>query len=309
MPASALARLVRRSRALACAYYLIDDWRARRRLASGRIETRSGRRHAALDLAASLAYIERVADDYLTYAGRAAFAGRVAEIGPGDSFGVALLALERGAAEVHTVDRYRTTRDPAREAAIHGALAARHGFDEATSRARIFEHAGQPAETYFARTDLAFEWIVSRAVLEHLYDPLGALDAMLARLAPGGVMVHRIDLRDHGMFDGHPLTFLTVPERLYGAMTRGSGRPNRVLAPAYRAWLARQGVAGSVRVTRLVGVADEVAPAPWGDLNPTARACACTAVSAIRPRLAAPFRAMVDEDLAVAGIVLVVTKG
>lgn len=313
---SSLARLVKRSRALTCAYYLLDDWRARRRLRAGIIETRSGRRHAELDLDGSLAYIERVAADYLAYAGRGAFFGRLAEIGPGDSFGVALMALARGAADVHTVDRYRTVRDAERQAAIYRALAERHGlrhlFDGAPAEAtlrHVVEHAGAPAETFFRDTALRFDWIVSRAVLEHLYDPVAALDAMLARLNPGGVMVHRIDLRDHGMFAGHhPLTFLTLPDRLHGAMTRGAGRPNRVLAPAYRAWLGHTAARGAVRVTRLAGVDGEVGPAPWDELDPAKRERAIACVRAIRHRLAAPFRGLADEDLAVAGIVLVAAK-
>jgi len=302
-----LARLVRRNRALTCAYYLIDDWRARRRLASGRIETRSGRRHAELDLDASLAYVEGVVDDYLGYAGRDRFAGRLAEIGPGDSLAVTVLTLARGAREAHTVDRYRTIRDPARETAILEGLRARYGC-AATLAERIHEHAGSPAETFFTRTDLAFDWIVSRAVLEHLYDPIAALDAMATRLAPGGVMVHRIDLRDHGMFEGHPLTFLTVPDRLYRAMTVGSGRPNRVLAPEYTAWLRRAGMNGGVRVTRLAGVAGTVGPARWDALDAAARREALATVATIRPRLAPRFRALPDEDLAVAGIVLVAER-
>ncbi|MEX2649856.1 MAG: methyltransferase domain-containing protein [Alphaproteobacteria bacterium] len=304
-PPSILSRLVRRSIALTCAWYLVDDWRARRRLAAGRIETRSGRRHADLELDASIDYVERVAADYLAYAGRARFVGRLAEIGPGDSLGVAVMALARGAREVHTVDRYRTVRDATREEAILAALAGRHGPLVASPRG-VVEHGGVPAETFFARTDLDFDWIVSRAVLEHLYDPVAALDAMRARLAPGGVMVHRIDLRDHGMFAGHhPLTFLTVPDAIYRLMTRGAGRPNRVLLPAYRDWLARGSAAGSIRVTRLVGIDGEVGPAPWDALDHGSRRRALAEVAAVRPRFAASLRGFSDQDLAVSGIVLV----
>lgn len=68
--------------------------------------------------------------------------------------------------------------------------------------------------------------------MEHLFDPVAALDGMLEALRPGGTLVHRIDLRVHGMFRGqHPLTFLTLPDAIYTRMTRNSGRPNRVLFP------------------------------------------------------------------------------
>lgn len=306
------AALVRRSRALTCAWYLFDDWRARRRLARGRIDTRSGNRHEALTPARSVDYIEHVWRDYLAYAGRPALTGTVCEIGPGDNFGVALLFRRYGADAVEAIDRYRTRRDPDRQAAIYRLLSDRHDladlFDgepaEATMKGVTY-HPGSPAETYFAAPGYRFDAIVSRAVLEHLYDPLAALDDMFASLRPGGILVHRIDLRDHGMFAGrHPLTFLTIPDRLYRRMTMGAGRPNRVPAAAYRTWLERPGRHGTVRITRLVGVAQELEPADWHDIPRPLREQALTTVAAIRPRIVPGLRNLPDETLAVSGIVL-----
>ncbi len=308
--------LIRRSIALTCAAYLVDDWRARRRLAHGRLTTRSGTRHADLDVAASLTYIERVYGDYLAYADRTRFTGAVAEIGPGDNFGVATMLLAGGATTVHAIDRYRPARDSARQRPIYVALAQRMGRpdlfdgppDETTIR-NLHYHDGIPAEAFFLRPPEPFAAILSRAVLEHLYDPLAALDHMAKALQPGGTLVHRIDMRDHGMFAGrHPLTFLTVTDRLYTAMTRGAGRPNRVLWPAWRQWLEHSGLHGSLRITRLAGVPDELPPARWGDIDADKRALALAAVRTIRPRLAASLRPLRDEDLAVSGCVLVATK-
>ena len=50
-------RAVRRSTALTCAWYLVDDWRAGQRIARGDFATRSGARHKALALAESLGKI------------------------------------------------------------------------------------------------------------------------------------------------------------------------------------------------------------------------------------------------------------
>jgi SAM-dependent methyltransferase len=309
-----LRELAKRSVALTCAYYLFDDWRARRRWARGNYDTRSGSRHAQLSLENSLAYIEKVHADYLTYAGRSRFAGIVAEIGPGDNFGVALLMLGNGADAVHAIDRYRPRRDPSRQAAIYRALVERHGltdcFDgppsEQTLRGLRY-YPGRPAEDFFRRTALTFDAILSRAVLEHLYDPAVALSDMLRALGPGGTMVHRIDLRDHGMFTGHhPLTFLTIPEAVYRRMTAGSGRPNRGMYPLYRHWLASSGAQGSLRITRLAGVEEEVGPAVWNELDPELKRRACRSVEKIRPSLTAPFRNWPDQDLAISGCVLVV---
>lgn len=310
-------RMLRSNPALACLAYMADDCHKGLRLRQGRLETRSGTPHARFSLEQSLGYIERVYRDYLAYAGVEHFRGRVAEIGPGDNFGVALMLLAGGANEVHTLDRYRPIRDPERQRAIYRALAERHdmarlfdGQPDEDSIRGLLRHAGQPAETFFAERPHVFDTILSRAVMEHLYDPLAALDDMAAALEPGGAIVHRIDLRDHGMFAGrHPLTFLTIPDRIYRRMTRNSGRPNRVLLPDYRTWLAGSDLTGDLIVTRLAGVEAEIdPPAPWNAIDSALRARACDTVATARGRLARRFRELPDEDLAVAGIVLTARK-
>ncbi len=311
-----LRALIKRSVALTCAYYLFDDWRARRRLAADELATESGTRHKNLDIDASLAYVERVYGDYLTYGGLDRFSGTIAEIGPGDSFAVALRILGGGADHVHAIDRWISRRDAEAQQRIYAMLAERHElghlFDGAPAEETIRNltyHAGQPAETFFRESGLRFDAILSRAVMEHLYDPLAALNDMAQSLAPGGVMIHRIDLRDHGMFAGHhPLTFLTLPDGLHRNMTRGAGRPNRFLAPSYRAWLEGSGLSGSIAVSRLAGVDREQNPAPWEALDTGVQAQALNCVRTIRPQLAKRFKAMRDEDLAVVGLVLVAHK-
>ena len=312
-----LSRQVRRSIVLTCLYYLADDCRARCRLARGKLATRSGTRHATFSVDESLDYIERVYADYLAYGALVGFSGRVAEIGPGDNFGVALRMLESGAAEVHTIDRFRPIRNAARQLKIYRALARRHELGglltdvgvEGLEIPGVVAHDGAPAESFFGWSGLRFDYIVSRAVLEHLYDPLTALDDMAAALAPGGTLIHRIDFRDHGMFSGHhPLTFLTIPDGLYRAMTRGSGRPNRVMWPVWRNWLDRSGLTGSLRITRLVGVEGEMTPVMWDDIDSRARQTALALVHAIRPQLAPSLAKFADQDLAVSGCVLVASR-
>ncbi len=226
------------------------------------------------------------------------------------------MLLANGAARVHAIDRYYARRNPKQQRAIYRALSDRddldHLFDGEPSEEAIRGlacHVGQPAETFFGNSGIVFDAILSRAVVEHLYDPLAALDGMLAALRPGGLLVHRIDLRDHGMFPGrHLLTFLTLSEAIYGAMTRISGRPNRVLLPEYRDWLARSGAEVRLHVSRLVGIKKDFAPAPWAHPDPDLRARAEAWVEEIRPRLASRFATMAAPDLAVAGCVLVAGK-
>ena len=311
-----LRSIIKKSVVLSCAWYAFDDWRAGRRLAAGNLHTTSGTRHADLNIERSLAYIDRVYGDYLAYGGLTHFAGDVAEIGPGDNFGVALAALAGGAHSVHAIDRWRPDRDRAAQRAIYEALARRSGWADLFNGspgeetiAGLAYHAGEPAETFFRDSGLAFDAVISRAVLEHLYDPLGALDDMAAALRPGGRLIHRVDLRDHGMFAGHhPLTHLTIGDTLWRRMTRNAGRPNRVLTPDYARWLVDAGLEGEILITRLAGHGGEISPAPWDALPEDARASALKQVRAIRPRLARRFRAMEDAALAVAGCVLVARK-
>jgi len=309
-----LASLIKRCPNLSAAYYIYNDWQTGRRWAKGRVGTTSGSRHAKLNLDESLAYIEKVTADYFRYAGRPKFTGAVAEIGPGDNFGVALRILGQGATVVHAVDKFKSFRDPQRQALIYQALAARHELNhifngvpsEATLRGLVY-HSGSPAEIFFRTAGLNFDAILSRAVLEHLSDPLIALDDMMKTLRPGGIMVHRIDFRDHGMFSGcHPLTFLTFSKKCWRLMTQHSGRPNRILFPEWQEWFIHSGLKGSIKITRLVGVKEEVEPAIWANLPQILREQSLQTVRQMRPKLARTFQSLSDKDLAVAGCVLVV---
>jgi len=297
--------------ALACAYYVYDGWQRRRRLARGDIRTTSGTRHVDLDVGQSVAYITQVWRDYLRWSGRSAITGRVVEIGPGDNFGVALLLLRHGAEFVEAIDKFAPHRDAAAQARIYQALSDIHDLGALFSgppREDTMRHVnylpGMPAERYFADCP-PFDAVLSRAVLEHLDDPLGSLDAQWARLRRGGLLLHRVDLRDHGMFSGnHPLTFLTISDRLYSLIADQTGRPNRILLPAYRAHAAAQRWPARFGITRLVGVAEEFDSLAWEQLPDAARTQALAAVMAIRPRLNPRFRALHDRDLAVSGFVL-----
>ena len=316
--AAAKARL-RHNVALTCLAYVLHDgwvgWRLRR----GWHDTESGTASAGVPVAGAVGYLESVHRGYQAYAAPTVLSGVVAEIGPGDTHGGGLLFRADGARAYHGIDRYRPCRDAAHQTAVHQALADKLGrrdlldANSETGIDGVYYHHGLAAEEFFRQSGLGFDAILSWAVLEHLYDPIGALDDMLAALHPGGVMVHVVDLRDHGLFAGrHPLTFLTIADWIYRRMARNSGRPNRVRHADYAAWLANSGAAGQVLVTALVANGDEnqcsIPATPLHEAPSGPLAEAIGLVRSLPGRLASRFRALPEADLAVAGLVLVVRR-
>lgn len=299
--------------------YAVDDagWGVRERL--GRIQSQSGSTHQGLPTTQSVGYVEEVFNDYRTYGALDHLYGRAAEVGPGDNAGVALLLRAAGCDTVDLVDRFRSRRSPGQQQRIYRELVARHGIQHIGPGNYDDEHLpgiswnlGFSAEAYFARRaqeqGAAYDLIVSRATLEHLYDPLGALRSMTSCLQPGGRMVHKIDFRDHGMFTpAHPeLTFLRFPAPLYQRMTQRSGRPNRVLLHRYRRLAEELRSTGelevTILVTSLVGEGEVVPHVPVTALPPQLLQRAVARVDADRRSFAPEFAHVASADLAISGI-------
>jgi SAM-dependent methyltransferase len=311
---------------LKAAAFLLDDLRWGIRLSLGRIDTTSGTTHSTISLEQSLRYIEEVFHDYKRYGGLARFQGVVAEVGPGDNAGVALLMRNDGCQHVHLIDRYSSRRDPAKQSLIYEALSKRHELDWLKRGARwddndltgVEHKIGRSAEDYFDSTSGSsadfYDAIVSRSVMEHLYDPLGALGSMAACLKAGGRMIHKVDLRDHEMFtpEQHELTFLRFPQPFYRLMTRNSGRPNRVLFHRYRDRLERlqkeRVVKYQLLITRLAGVGDVVPHLRPEQILDDVWRRAERFVDDSRKRFAAEFSGVSSRDLAVSGFFLVATR-
>ncbi len=296
------------------------------RFQMGQPETESGATHEKLSDEDSVRYIEQVYSDYKRYGKLDRFYGTVAEIGPGDNLGVALLIRHDGCEQVNLIDRYRSRRDPQKQRRVYETLSNRYALDWLKSGPAwndqefkgLTLRIGQSAEAYFkqqARSRRQFyDIIVSRAVMEHLYDPLQALEDMVTCLKPGGRMLHKIDLRDHGMFTPYhqELTFLTFPGSLHRLMTRNSGRPNRVLWHQYRDLLDRLHKDGLVEyqayITRLVGVGDLEPHQLFEEIPASLWRQATEAVDRSRKFFSHEFAKVDSRDLAVAGIFGVVTK-
>jgi SAM-dependent methyltransferase len=287
-----------------------------------------GSTHRRFDVEQSLAYIDLVFEEYLTYGELSSGAldgARVLELGPGDSLGVALRFVAAGASSVICVDRFVTRRDPEQQRTIYRALAER---GTAPERERISSaidvdtgsireggplrlSEGLPIERAPAALGSgAFDLIVSRAVLEHVVGLDSAFDAMAELLAPGGRLVHEVDLRDHDLFPGqHPLTFLTVSDRTYRWMGAASGLPNRLLVDHYRDALGDRGFEPSILVTHVIGE-PEAATGPRTRVRDAAEVEAAGPLAdEIRPRLLSRYRELSAGDLAVSGIFLSASRG
>jgi SAM-dependent methyltransferase len=257
------------------------------------------------DKAETSKYVERIFNEYKFYAGVDHFHGRAAEVGPGDLSGVGLRLLADGCDHVDLADRFKSKADPAVQEAVNKEIVSKY---PRTNVAKLSRHYGESAaaETFF-RTNKGYDFIFSCAVLEHVYDPIGALQAMHNSLNPGGIMIHMVDCRDHGQFSDklHDLSFLRLPKLLYRPLG-ASGGPNRIRCSAYVNAAKAMGMNHKLYVTALAGI-PELLPlgTTWEDISPELLTRSQQHVAEIRYKLAKPFRSMSDDDLMIAGFALV----
>jgi SAM-dependent methyltransferase len=327
---NALPGKPRRPRWLIVAANIHHNLSARWQLTLGRRESDIGATHRGLSTERSVAYINRVFQDYLAYSGltSADLVGkRILELGPGDNLGVALRFYAAGAAQVTCLDKLFSRRDTAQQAEIYRALRehlspseqARYGSAiNLDGSAKINEDCvryvwGTAAED--ARNVLAehsFDLIVSRAVLWEIHEIDRTLQTLDALLRPGGMMIHKIACLDW-MFrqNGyHPLEFLTIPEQLYRWMARDSGKSNRCTIAYYRDAMSRLRYSAHFHITRVVGAPGEEFPPGTTALVANVHYTDETLglLGEIRPRLLPRFRRLDDQDLMVEDMFLVAVK-
>ena len=132
------------------------------------------------------------------------------------------------------------------------------------------------------------DMIYSRAVLEHVNDLDATFDDMTRALKPGGVTIHQVDLKSHGLHRENPLDFLTWPTWLWNLMYSGKGVPNRLRIDRYRKALERSGLEARMLKHTFLATQEDV--------------------SDVRPYLARAFRAVDDASLRWLGFWLVAEK-
>lgn len=262
--------------------------------------------HANLD--ETLKYVDRIFNEYKFYAGVERFYGRAVEVGPGDLSGVGLMLLANGCSQVDLINRFKTKTDSVLQDQVNRTILSKH---PTVSTDRLQHHCGKSsaAETFF-RQNRGYDFILSAAVLEHVYDPVAAIQSMAEALNPGGTMVHIVGSIDHGQFSDkfHDLSYLRLPALLYAPLGAAGG-PNRVYSSTYSAACEAAGLEHKRYVTLLSGFTDLL---PLGmmfdDIAPEMLSHSRQHVAAIRPKLAKPFRSMTDEDLMVSGFTIVARK-
>jgi len=323
-----LRHFVKKSKGAIISYQIYDNWRTKQRFNTGKIEFTSGSTHSRKTTQESLSYIDQVFDDYLQYANISIEMLRdksILEIGPGDNVGVALKFLAAGAKQVICLDKFFSKYDWMQQREIYRLMREqmneqeRHIFDEvidletglkSDSQKLIYIYGTGIEEAEKVWEPESFDFIISRAVFEHLYDLDAAFSVMNTVIKPGGSMLHKIDFRDHGIFSGHhPLTFLTIPASVYRLMAYDSGKPNRKLINYYRSKAEEFKYETKILVTYIVDQEDEIIPhketvTPGIDYTEETIAL----LNRIRPQLQPEFGNMSDEDILISGIFLIMRK-
>ncbi len=326
-----LMKSIRKIKALKIAKHILEDRVSAAKLKAGRYVFHIGSTHTGFSLEKSVSYIDTVYDDYMKYSGlgKADLSGKsVLEIGPGDNLGVALRLIASGAAKVACIDRIYPSRNERQQHGIYTALRDRLGpgererFDSAVilkdGKARFcgdrikYIYGVDIKDADKAVKGESFDVIISRAALEHVYDIDSAIDAMDKYLKKGGYHIHKVDLRDHGMFtrDGYnPFFFLTIPAYTWALMTKHCGKPNRKRADYFEEKFKGLGYDYNARITNLMTREGEIVPHKkliargidydGGDLR---------TIEEIRPRLLAEFKRLSDENLLIGGIFIVARK-
>ena len=234
--------------------------------------------------AAAADYFRAVMDDYRVVAeasgvGDVVSGKRVLELGPGDTRAVALLAKKAGARSWDGFDAFDIqSRDARYLDAIYRPLAG----DDAR---RLLDGCMMHTSPDALRKRSPFDLVVSRAVLEHVRDLDGLFRVLADIVAEDAVLVHKVDLRSHGVEHHHPLDFLRFGDAAWRAMSSHVDLPNRERVSRYLDLAERAGLRTIWAKTTHLIERDEAALAA--------------------PGLAARFRGVSPDELRVLGLWLV----
>lgn len=322
--------LIKKWRVIRILRGICANWVMKSNVSSGHLETYVGSTHHNWPIAKSLNYINKIFDDYLKYSGltsRQIVGKNILEFGPGDNLAIALKFLIAGAKSVVCLDKFYSKRDIQQEYNIYKALGQelnpqdKKNFDEIINfkgedffinSEKLQYIYGKGLEDIDPSKFIKFDIIVSRSVLEEIYDIDKAFKNMDLLLADDGYLIHAIDFRDYGTFlsqDYQSLEFFTIPEFIYRYMTKNSAKPNRRLIDYYENKMKQLGYNYKIFVMRIVGQSQEFSCYKQNleynfDFNESNLAL----VKKVKPRMIKRFRKLSDQQLLISGIFLVAKK-
>ena len=200
----------------------------------------------------------------------------IVELGQGPSLAVALALYGMGAKKVICFDKYAYRIDRDYEAGLYRAVALNMDHKAQVRLNAILDvESGRLRAGWERKIHVVFgdrmdeslqhyvdsvDWIVSRSVLEYLDDLPDVMKFNARLLRTGGGIIHKVDLRDDGMFSEaglHPLTFLTIPAWIYRLMISHSYRPRRWRVHDYVAFGGVAEIQVECMVTRLLNEQSE----------------------------------------------------
>lgn len=321
---------MKNSKWLIILYNIYTNLKSRWYTYTGIHKTTSGSILKKKNIRESIEYVNSVYKDYIKYGKLKSNDLRekvILEIGPGDNFGVALNFLMNGASKVICIDKFYSSRLKDDEFKFY--LNFRKELSE--SKKLIFDklleldshiklnqkkleyHFGIGIEDALKLLKPnSIDIVVSRSVLEHIHYIDAAMHTINKILLPGGLMIHKVDLREHRMFSSkpfHPLEFLTIPKPLYNLMTKYSGKPNRKLMDYYFYKMIDLGYNFKILITSIIGNENEVEKyIELSSFNYKLNNKANNLVEEIRSSLCREFRTMSKKNLMVSGIFLIAKK-
>ena len=164
----------------------------------------------------------------------------VLEYGPGDILGVALLMYAYGAKEVNCVDKFPLSRLSTKNIKIYASLLNSLDDIRRERAANAFNEKGRPESGFngniisyqLTKNGLSdardkYDLVISRAVLEHVNDLDSTMLDISRSMKIGGISIHQVDLKSHGLDRYAAFDFLTWPTSLYKLMYGHKGFPNR----------------------------------------------------------------------------------
>lgn len=188
------------------------------------------------------AYGRRCVEDYLAIMDQAGITmqsnAKVLEVGTGKSPVVAVLMASKGM-DVTSLDRFNNipNLDDAvaavgEELGVETVKIGDGNFVVGDGRAQFIIGA---VEKYRPEGEDCFDFVLSRATLEHFTDLGCGIDALKARSRDGAVHVHEIDHRDHGIFSHFKIVsnmwFHKISDSAWRPLLdRFPGLPNKVNA-------------------------------------------------------------------------------